>query len=168
MKTMLMNLTSKYVIAAAALVASVLSLPAAAQSFDSGDMLVTATVDETCVITVPPLAFGNYSGSQLDGTADVLVQCTSGTAWAVAIDGGVTNGDIADRQMASGGDRLSYDLFNDAGRTTLFGDGTTGSTATGTGNGNEQTVTVYGRIDADQFPPAGSYQDTVTVTVTAP
>jgi len=36
----------------------------------------------------------------------------------------------------------------------------------GTGTGAAQNLTVYGRIPASQFPGAGSYSDTVVVTLT--
>jgi spore coat protein U-like protein len=68
---------------------------------------------------------------------------------------------------------LQYNLYTNAAMSTLFGDGTTGSTAPGTGNGmaaaSAVAVVVYGKLpDAGTNPdkPAGTYTDVVNVTVT--
>ena len=70
--------------------------------------------------------------------------------------------------MTSGPNSLDYNLYTDSNRTTVWGDGLS-STATiaGTGSGINQTATIYGRITAGQTSaPAGSYADTVSVTLT--
>jgi len=68
--------------------------------------------------------------------------------------------------MTDGSNTLEYNLYTDAGRTTVWGDGTASSvTAAGTGSGAQQSLTVYGRIPASQSVPAGSYSDTVTATI---
>ena len=70
--------------------------------------------------------------------------------------------------MTSGSNLLSYNLYTDSARTSVWGDGT-GSTNTigGTGTGGSQAVTVYGRVSLGQTGvPAGSYADTVAVTIT--
>lgn len=132
----------------------------------TGSMLVSATVLSTCLVAVLPMAFGNYDTTQNDAQADVTVTCTGTTPWTLDIDGG-GSGSISAREMTDGGsESLDYQLYTDAGRTTVFGDGATGDTATGTGSGLPQTVTVYGRVPASQFPAAGAYTDTVTVTLT--
>ena len=71
--------------------------------------------------------------------------------------------------MASGANLLNYVLYTDSNQTNVWGDGVGGTTATitGTGTGEAQTQTIYGSIPAGQTgAPAGSYADTVAVTVT--
>jgi spore coat protein U-like protein len=69
--------------------------------------------------------------------------------------------------MTSGSDTLSYSLYQDAGRTTLWGDGSAGTSArSSTGTGTAQTFTVYGRVPSNATAPVGSYTDTITVTAT--
>ena len=69
--------------------------------------------------------------------------------------------------MTSGANLLNYALYTDSGRTTLWGDGVTGSTIDDTGTGTAQSNTIYGEVLAAQASaPAGSYADTVVVTVT--
>ncbi len=133
----------------------------------TGNMVVTATVLDTCLLVVPPtMVFGNYSASVIDAQSDITVTCTGTTSWDIAIDAG-GSADIAARTMSEvGGDTLTYQLYTDASRSTVFGDGTTGSKVTGTGSGVLQTVPIYGRLPASQYSDIGAYTDTVTVTLT--
>jgi spore coat protein U-like protein len=70
--------------------------------------------------------------------------------------------------MTAGANLLNYNIYTTTGRTTVWGDGTAGTaTLAGTGTGAAQAVTVYGRVNSGQTSvPAGSYADTVAVTVT--
>jgi spore coat protein U-like protein len=67
------------------------------------------------------------------------------------------------RQLSNGTDVLSYALYSDSARTTVWG-GT--GVAAPTPTGTAQTSTVYGRIAAGQNKPVGEYADTVTATDT--
>lgn len=158
-----MALFPRTLAAAAVLIAGSVGVAQAASV--TGAMVVSATVLDTCVVTVPVLPFGNYSGTELDAQADVSVTCTGSTGWVMDINAG-GSGDIASREMSGTTDALSYQLYTDASRSTVFGDGVTGSTISNTGSGVAQTVTVYGRVPASQYPQAGAYSDTVTVQIT--
>ncbi len=133
----------------------------------SGTMPVTATVSSSCVVSTSAVAFGSYNptgGSQLDGTGTVSVTCTKDTSYTVALDGG-GQGAVASRAMLSGANLLTYQLYSDAARTTVWGD-TAGQLVSGTGTGAQQDLTVFGRIPASQNVPSGAYADTINVTVT--
>jgi spore coat protein U-like protein len=69
---------------------------------------------------------------------------------------------------SSGGSTLNYNLFTTGAHAVVWGDGTSSTATLGnTGNGAAQTLTIYGRIPAGQTTvPAGSYADTVAVTIT--
>jgi spore coat protein U-like protein len=135
---------------------------------------VTANVQPTCSVTASPLAFGNYNpgAGAVTGTSAVSVRCTNGTAYTVALNGGSTvGGTIAQRQMANGANRLNYNLFTSNAHTTIWGDGTTGSTQAGTGAGvaTANAHTVFGQLPdsaVNQASVTGAFSDTVTVTVT--
>ena len=139
----------------------------------------------TCSVVGLPLAFGAYGspgGAQVDSTATLTVTCTPDaillscrTDYTVRLSTG-TSGSYSPRQLASGANRLNYNLYTSAARTTVWGNGTGGTgTVAGTistsilgliclaGNNNH---TVYGRIPASQNVAAGLYSDTITVTVT--
>ena len=72
--------------------------------------------------------------------------------------------------MAQGSGRLNYNLYTTASRTTIWGNGSSGtSTVTATLNGLlsfSQTDPVYGRISAGHWPQAGAYADSLIVTIT--
>ena len=132
---------------------------------------VTATVLASCNVSAGTLAFGSYSpasGSPTDAMSTINVVCTNGTTYTVALDGGSTANNVAARAMNdTHSHMLTYGIYTDSARSTVWGDGT-GATVTqaGTGNGATQSLTAYGRVPAAQFAAAGSYADTVTVTVT--
>ena len=150
-----------------------LALPSAAQAQTAGaNLTVNATVTANCTVSTSALDFGNVntlSGADVDGTGGVTVTCTNGTDWSAAADAGSgTGATLLSRRMTFSGNLLTYSLFTDAARTTVWGDGT-GTTATvdDTGTGVAQNFTVYGRVGSGQTTaPAGGYTDTVAVTVT--
>ena len=157
---------------AAALAWTAVAAPAYAQA-DTDNLAVSATVTANCVVTTSPVAFGNIDvtlNQDIDNTGGISVTCTSGTAWAASANagaGGTAN--LANREMVNGVNTLNYALYTDAGRTAIWGDGVEGatSTITGTGTGAAQASTIYARVPAGQTGlPAGSYNDTVVVTVT--
>lgn len=158
---------------AAAVACTGLAAPAYAQQTDTDNLAVSATVTANCVVTTSPVAFGNVDvtlNQDIDNTGGISVTCTSGTAWAASADAGA--GDTAtltNREMVNGANKLNYALYIDAGRTSVWGDGAEGATATisGTGTGSAQASTIYARVPSGQTGlPAGSYTDTVVVTVT--
>ena len=157
---------------AAMLVAATAAAPAFAETGTSS-LSVGATVTANCVVSTTAVAFGSVdvtAGSNVDGTGGLSVTCTNGTAWAASADAGSGIGaSLATRKMANGADLLDYVLYTDSARSSVWGDGVGGTTSTfaGTGSGEEQASTIYARVPSGQTSlPAGSYADTVTVTVT--
>lgn len=148
-------------------------LPAAASAATASSTLnVSATVTANCTVSTSALAFGNVntlSGSDVDGAGGISVTCTNGTDWSASAGVGAgTGASFAARQMTAGANLLSYNLYTDSARSTVWGDGT-GATSTidNTGTGSVQNVSIYGRVGSGQISvPAGSYADTVAVTVT--
>ncbi|MDP9084383.1 MAG: spore coat U domain-containing protein [Pseudomonadota bacterium] len=136
---------------------------------------VTATVQATCSATATALPFGNYTpgAGALANNGTISVKCTKNTPYSIALNAGTSGGGtLAQRLMASGANRLQYNLYTSATFATVFGDGT-GSTATAAGTGagvaTANTVTVFGQLPdsaINQAAVPGSYSDTVTVTVT--
>jgi len=151
-------------LSAALLVAPLLAAAATASS----SFNVTATVVATCAVAATNVAFGSYSTSQLDGTGSISLTCTSATPYSVSLDAGTGSGaTVAARKMSGPSSQtLTYSLYQDAARSTLWGNTVGLDAAAGTGNGTAQSITVYGRVPAAQYPGAGAYSDTITVTVT--
>lgn len=160
--------------------AAVLSLAVAAIPAQAGTtnttFQVTATVANSCVInSAGNLAFGSYdpnSTSATNATSVINVNCTKGDAYSIALNYGANGGGATNRVMVDGsGNHLNYNLYADSSLTKVWnntctaGNNCDSGTGAGPGVGNEQTYTVYGQIAAGQNAPAGSYSDTITVTV---
>ncbi len=131
---------------------------------------VSANVQSSCSVTAGALAFGSYiasSGTPNDASSNVVVTCTSGLAYTVALDGGTNTATVNARAMTDGSSHnLTYALYTASNHTTIWGDGNLStSTVSGTGNGAAQTLPVFGRIPVSQFVVAGGYTDSVGVTV---
>ncbi len=131
---------------------------------------VTATVNASCSVSATDLAFGVYdpfSATDIDGTVTLTVLCTNTTDYDIGLDEGTGGGaTVTTRVMESGANDLTYSLYQNTQRTTVWGDTVGVDTVSDTGTGSNQTFTVYGRLFALQNAAPGSYSDTVTVTVT--
>lgn len=144
----------------------------------SGNIQFTAEVADSCSLSVSGVNFGSineFGRLRTEKTAEgnLSVQCSQGKPYTVYLGSGNNPADGGYRQMANGEARLSYQLYQDAAHTQVW-DETGGTLLAGgpggvsrTGNGSEQTLTVYGRIQAGTIVPVtvGSYIDMVTVTV---
>ncbi|MGN6729521.1 MAG: Csu type fimbrial protein [Rhodanobacteraceae bacterium] len=131
---------------------------------------VTATVGKKCTVNAATLDFGTPVGvltSAIPGTSTINVQCVVGTPYSVGLDGGQNSGNnINARKMVLGGNSVSYQLYSDSARTQVWGNTANTDTVQGTGTGNPQSLTVYGKVPPQPTPPAGTYNDIVVVSVT--
>lgn len=148
--------------------------PALAGSATSS-FTVSATVSANCTISTTALSFGAYdpiatnASTPLDATGTVTITCTKGATTTIGLDVG-SNGAAASgttRAMKSGSDVLSYEIYQNAGRTTLWGNsGGDLFTPAAAPSKAPRTFSTFGRVPAGQDVPAGaSYTDTVTATV---
>lgn len=127
----------------------------------------------TCTVSATGVGFGNYNpAAATTATGTVTVTCSHPpnppTAnYTITLSTG--SGSFSSRNMTFGGTIVSYQLYTDAAYSTVWGDGSSGSSivsGTSLANGNPLGYTVYGRIPANQWPPAGIYTDSIIVTVT--
>jgi spore coat protein U-like protein len=133
-------------------VAALLCLPVAAHA--------------ACTVNVTGVNFGVYNTFTVTdtlSTGSVDVRCTPKVAFTVAMSTGA--GSYTSRQLISGSHQLPYNLYLDASRVTIWGNGT-GGTGIISDNASKGTYTIYGRIPARQNAYVGSYADTIVVTVT--
>jgi spore coat protein U-like protein len=139
---------------------------------------IGAAFAQSCAASSAPVAFGNYNtfgGTVLDTAGTVTVTCSAPVSalvlYTIRLDGG-TGGVIASRRMANGTSYLPYQLYTDAARTAIWGDGTGGTSTVTDGyllavaTPVIKSFTVYGRIAANQNVRYGSYLDTVTILLT--
>jgi len=161
--------TQRFVLAAALLVPGLCFAGSASSTFQ-----VTATIISSCTVSGTNLNFGSSidalaTPTPLDATSTLTVQCSNTTPYTVALNAGTNAGGASNfsaRTMKSGTHTLAYQLYLDAGRATVWGDGTSSSsTVAGIGTGSPQTLSIYGRLPSLANAVPGAYTDTVTVTV---
>lgn len=119
----------------------------------------------TCTVTSPGVSFGSYnpfSAVALDITGTITVTCNISAPSTISLSTG--GGTYVSRRMISGAHTLNYNLYTTTTRTTVWGDGTSG-TSTVAANGTTVSKTVYGRISALQNAFVGNYNDAITVTI---
>jgi spore coat protein U-like protein len=130
-----------------------------------------------CSISTSGVSFGAYdvfSPAPLDGSGAISVSCTGLVAsvlvsYELLLSPGGSGGYLS-RTLSNGSGQLSYNLYTDSARTSVWGDGSSGTAKVSDGYLlGLFTVTkdypVYGRIPALQNAAVGGYADTIVVTV---
>ena len=161
----------KKLLASAGIGAALIAGSASAQT-DTSNMNISATVTATCAIEAAnALNFGEVgnTSANVDATTTIDLKCNDGAAFNIAIGaGGSTGATTTTRAMdedGAGTDTLTYHLFTDAERSTNWGDSAGVDTRSGTGTGTTESIDVFGRVPVQAAPAAGTYSDTVVVTV---
>lgn len=120
-----------------------------------------------CSVSATPLVFGAIDplvAAPTDSAAEVFVTCPAHTEYSIQLSSG--NGSYLARYLVSGAHRLYYNLYADASRFTIWGDGSGGSaTVAGSADSTGSTHTIHGRIPHDSTAVPGSYGDTIIVTI---
>lgn len=138
---------------------------------------INAAVIATCTVSTSAVSFSNYvatASTNNDGLGDVAVTCTAQLAIGIGsyvIGLSTGNGTYVNRKLTSGPNFLTYNLFSDTTRLSVWGDGTAGTQTVSDSylillTPTTRHYTVYGRIPPGQSQPAGTYTDTVTATIT--
>jgi len=160
--------------------ALIASLPAYAGTA-TANLSITASVPPNCTISTAAVAFGAYdpivtnAATALTGTGSITIACTKASVPTLKLDLGATPAGSV-RQMASGAERLPYELYqppnNVAGTacgalTQVWG--TVGAailTAAAAPSKAARTYNVCGSIPGGTDIAVGAYADTVIATVT--
>ena len=128
-------------------------------------LAVSATVNTVCVVnSVGAMAFGAYTGVAVTSSSTLNYTCSNALPVQISFDKGVNGASTATRVMKNATSTLSYQIYSDSARTTVWDDSTNKISVTGSGASASQTI--YGQIPAGQYPTAGAYSDTVTITFT--
>lgn len=134
-----------------------------------------------CIVATSGVAFGTYdprASAPNDAVGNLTVRCVhtgrgaTRAGYTVSLSPGIS-GSYAQRTLRSGAAALSYNLFDGADRSRIWGDGTAG---TGLVSGivlvnpgrfeiNETVHPIYGRILPLQDASVGLYSDTILVTL---
>jgi spore coat protein U-like protein len=137
----------------------------------SADLTLSASVANNCTIATSTLAFGAYdavvanASVDLDGAGQVTIACTKGAAPTIELGLGM-NASGSVRRLKSGASYLTYEVYSDSGRATVWGTGSANDFEPGAAPSKAaRNIPVYGRIVANQDVIAGTYSDTVEATV---
>ena len=139
-----------------------------------------AAVTFTCTVSASGIAFGNYNPLSSTGDSAVgswSVTCNAIGSGSATVAGTLSlstgsSGTYAARTMKSGTHALQYNIYVTPSYNLVFGDGTAGTFApsdSGTvtaGQVYQITGSMYGFLPPSQDVPAGSYMDSIIVTVT--
>lgn len=153
----------------------------------AGGVLAVGTLPASaadCTLSATGLAFpmsydpvGAHATADLDGSSTISFTCSRTGPGVERVNfvlslstGG--SGTYTSRRLASGANTLNYNLFTDATRSVIWGNGT-GGTSLISGSLNltpgqptrSLTQTVYGRIPRAQDAAIGAYLDSITVTL---
>jgi spore coat protein U-like protein len=137
----------------------------------------TATIPPNANVSITALNFGSTSTllANLDSTATITVQATNTTPYSIGFNSGA-NASGSQRRARKGATSsfINYGLYTDSARSQAWTTSTSTTSCTGgagtcvlgTGTGSAQNTTVYGRVPPQTVPAAGTFNDTVVVTVT--
>lgn len=129
------------------------------------------TAEAACTISTTSVNFGSYNVFNVtptDSTGTVTYECgkkDSNIRVRLNKGGAAT---FAGRRMVKGAENLFYNLFMDAARTIIWGDGTEGTQDYVDANPPNSTpvvLTIFGRVTAAQDVTAGVYTNTVVASV---
>jgi len=100
----------------------------------------------------------------------ISINCSAGASISVALGEGLNptgSGMTAKRQLKATAASVTYELFQDSGRSQTWGDGTfVGPVEAGFGDGTAQPFPVFASVYVPAGAAIGSYSDSVVVTVT--
>jgi spore coat protein U-like protein len=138
----------------------------------------SAQAISVCTVTTIGAQLGNYifsNTSPTHVTGNVAVSCLLVGVFSVQVSYSISlstgsNTSYAPRKMTSVANWLQYNLYTDENHTTIWGDGTPGTSTVSDSYllGILPTVrnyAVYGQIPSGQNVPVGIYLDTIAVTV---
>jgi spore coat protein U-like protein len=128
-------------------------------------------LEAACTISSTGVSFGTYdvfSPAPTDSTGSVIYDCDpQDKNIRITLSTG-SSGTFMPRTLTSGGNQLAYNLFDDGALTSIWGDGTGGSNFYFIRNPHPQkpvALTIYGRIPQQQDAAAGTYSDSIIVSV---
>ena len=137
--------------------------------------LLAAEAYAACSVSATGVNFGNYDtfvATPLETTGTVTVTCDTEKGKppdvTISISTSSNSGVFNPRQMknTARADLLNYNLYTKQNRTTVWGDGTAGTSSVMITGTKQKKVTIYGSIPPRQPVPPGVYSDILTVSIT--
>ncbi len=131
-----------------------------------GQFSVNAAVQSGCALSGATFNFGQYTSGQpanLDAVGTINYADCSGNV-TLELDGG-QSGDVNARQLRAGSRRLSYQIYREAGRTSVWGRGANARLVQ-FATAQSGRIEVFSRIPGGLVVEPGTYTDTIGVTLT--
>jgi spore coat protein U-like protein len=134
----------------------------------------------TCGVTPMSMSLGTYYGDSAvatDSIGSLVVRCSrdggpQNISITMALGASATSGSTANRRLlqVGGADMLAYNLYRDASRISVWGQATGVDTVTRNASipnksSLDVTFNIYGRIPGLQSVYAGTYTDSLLVTI---
>jgi spore coat protein U-like protein len=140
---------------------------------NTASFTVTLILAANCTINANPLNFGSNGvlGTAINMQSTVAVTCTNTTPYNVGLDAGTVTGSTVTNRLMAGttagntATTVGFQLYQDTGHTTTWGNTQGTNTVSGTGSGSAQSIVVYGQVPAQVTPKPDTYQTTITATV---
>lgn len=120
-----------------------------------------------CMIDIIAVNFGYYDvfeSNDLETTGTINLSCEPKSAFMITLSTGNSNDYVA-RNLSYGTHQLIYNLYANAGMTKILGDGSASTVVLDGNNVKNRTLTVYGRIPAQQNVRVGTYTDNIMVNL---
>jgi spore coat protein U-like protein len=165
-------------IACAAVLAASFGLTGSAFSASkTGTLNVKLTIEDGCSVfsnnTNISLDFGTWTtlSQNIDGETQFQVACTGKTGFTVSLDKGLAGASTDNRLLknttTTTAAPIAYNLYAEPARGTPWGSKTLTKIPDATSPaGKLETVKIYGRVfESTTIPVAGTYTDTVTITL---
>jgi spore coat protein U-like protein len=149
------------------------SMKLAATVFLLSSVNMVTALAESCHVSTGAIAFGAYdtaSAANLDAVGTLDIHCSSKVHVVLFLSkgSGVGASFSGGRKMTrvGGTGTLTYNLYADAARTRVLGDGTGGSVTLRGDGKNNTTQTIWGRLASGQHvAETGSYADSVVASI---
>lgn len=105
----------------------------------------------------------NIDSEAISATSSIIqIQCTAQLPYSVLVGAGLYDDTGVQRRISNGAEFISYNLYQDASRSIPW-DKTVSVAKIATGA--QENLAIYGRVPPQITPSAGTYTDTVQITV---
>lgn len=135
----------------------------------SSSLAVTAIVPPIIDVNTTPVNNITYDATGTSSQSNITITATSGSTLVIRMgqglnpDSGSDDSNPIRRMKSTQGNYLSYEITTDASHTDNWGN-TPEAGVPVTGTGSQQTVPFFMRVLPNQNVPAGTYNDTLTMS----
>lgn len=144
----------------------------------AGGLWCHGAAAQTCTVSTSAIAFGAYNPGAASPTTtngSVSITCSAVLAlnvtYSIALTAGRSNSFASRTMVGTKSPNLLYQVYSNAALSTIWGDGTGGSSIVSDGYGLQilvpisRSYTAYASAPARQFVNPGSYTDSLTVQI---